>query len=162
METEGIPAEAAILLGMMFLIAGGVIVLALAMNNRRKLREMEHRERLAMIDRGLVPPPELDPAGFESALGSRPSAAAGRARAIGIITIGFGLALMMLISFAGGSPGPGVGVGGAIAVLGAAFLLNGLLSSTEASSERPPLLRSSRTSSPPSPPEPPHNTAPER
>ena len=29
---------------------------------------MEHRERLAMIQRGLVPAPETDPLGFESAV----------------------------------------------------------------------------------------------
>lgn len=157
------PVEAAILLGMMFLIAGGIVVLALAMYNRRKLREMEHRERLAMIDRGLVPPPEVDPAAFESALGRPTSAAAARSRSIGTITIGLGLALMMLIGFAGGAPGPGVGVGGAIALLGATFLLNGLLSSSEPSSrstDRPPPFRSDRPPSPPSPPEPPSNIAP--
>jgi hypothetical protein len=163
METAEFRTEAAILLAMMSLIAGAIIVLALAMNNRRKLREMDHRERLAMIDRGLMPPPEVDPAGFESVMGSsRPSAAAARARAVGIITIGIGVALMMLISFAGGAPGPGVGVGGAIAVLGLAFLLTGMLSSESPSStpQPPPLQRSNRTSSPPSPPEPPHNIAP--
>jgi hypothetical protein len=157
METNGIPAEAAVLLGMILLIGGGIILLALAMYNRGKLREMDHRERLAMIDRGLVPPPEIDPAGFESALGPRRSAASARSRSVGIITIGFGLALMFMISFAGGSPGPGIGVGGAIAVLGVAFLVNSMMSEPESppSGSRHPALRSDR---PPSPPQPPQNS----
>ena len=33
---------------------------------------MEHRERLAMIERGLMPSPESDPGGFETAAGFTP------------------------------------------------------------------------------------------
>ena len=57
--------EEAIVLGTTVLILAGVAVLWMAMANRRRIREMEHRERLAMIDRGLVPPPEVDPVRFE-------------------------------------------------------------------------------------------------
>ena len=33
----------------------GLAVIWMAMQSRRQMREMEHRERLAMIERGLVP-----------------------------------------------------------------------------------------------------------
>ena len=32
------------------------------------MRELEVRERIAMIERGLVPPPEVDPRGFDRAM----------------------------------------------------------------------------------------------
>ena len=53
-------------------ILAGVAVIWMAMQSRRQIREMEHRERLAMIERGLVPAPELDPAGFERKLTGTP------------------------------------------------------------------------------------------
>jgi hypothetical protein len=100
--------------------------LYLAMTNRRALREMEHRERLAMIQRGLIPSPETDPLAFEAATaGSYDGRRSERWRSAGITIIGFGLALMMLLSFTAGEPGVGIGVGGAFAVLGFTLLLNG-------------------------------------
>src|SRR5262245_34731753 len=42
-----------------------VIVQTLA---RARVRELEVRERIAMIERGLVPPPEKDPNGFDRAM----------------------------------------------------------------------------------------------
>jgi hypothetical protein len=111
-------------------ILAGVAVIWMAMQSRRQLREMEHRERLAMIERGLLPAPELDPAGFERRLsGLRPavSPVAVRARSSGIIMISLGLAFMFLLAFAAGEPGVGVGVGGAFALVGAGFFVNSML-----------------------------------
>jgi hypothetical protein len=93
---------------------------------------MEHKERLAMIERGLVPPPEVDPAAFEQRFsGSRAAVSPGgdRARSGGVILIAFGLALMFMLSFAAGAPGIGVGIGGAFALVGAGFFVNSLLMS---------------------------------
>jgi len=53
-----------VLLGSLGILAG-VLVIWMAMQSRRQIREMEHRERLAMIERGLVPAPGSDPAGFD-------------------------------------------------------------------------------------------------
>ena len=58
-----------IVLFLLMSIVAGVVLMVAAMNNRRKIREMEHRERLAMIERGAVPPPETNPAAFEAAVG---------------------------------------------------------------------------------------------
>jgi Flp pilus assembly protein TadB len=119
--------EDAIVLVFALVIMAGVALMISAMFNRRRYREMEHRERLAMIERGLIPSPERNPAAFESAAGLRPfteSAAGARYRTAGVLLIGIGLGLMMLLTFAVHDLGVGLGVGGAWAVLGGASLLN--------------------------------------
>ncbi|MGE5246263.1 MAG: DUF6249 domain-containing protein [Betaproteobacteria bacterium] len=102
---------------------------------RSRLRELEIRQRIAMIEKGLVPPPEVDPAGFDRAMsrlehrvwpGVTPRGA-GRHRRAGIILIGLGVGLMVLIGVAGQAPDAGVGIGGFLAVLGIAFLVIGFL-----------------------------------
>ena len=105
----------------------GVATLWIAMHSRAKARELEHRERMAMIERGLAPAPEKDPAAFEQRLMPVASPRTVRTRSAGVILIGFGLALMVLITFTVGAPEIGIGVGGAFAVLGAAFVVNSLL-----------------------------------
>lgn len=100
--------------------------------SRARVRELQIRERIAMIEKGLVPPPEVDPPGFERAMQRYDQASplrpihpsANRHRRAGITLVGIGLGLMLLISVAGGDSAAGVGVGGFLAVLGGAFLLN--------------------------------------
>jgi hypothetical protein len=108
------------------IVLSGVGLMIAAMFNRRRFREMEHRERLAMIERGLLPAPESDPGAFES--GARFPAAdpeAGvRYRTAGVLMMGLGFGLIILITFTVGEAGVGLGVGGGWAVLGAASLLN--------------------------------------
>jgi len=112
-------------------ILGGVAVIWIAMQSRRQIREMEHKERLAMIERGLMPAPEVDPAAFERRIGGAHGAspATDRARSGGVILIAFGLAFAFMLSFAAGAPGVGVGIGGAFALVGAGFFINSLLMS---------------------------------
>jgi hypothetical protein len=120
------PEEATIFVFGMTTVAGVIMMIA-AMANRRRQRELEHRERLAMIERGIMPSPESDPAAFESAAGFHPSSesrAGVRYRTAGVLMIGFGLAIMMLITFSAGNFDIGFGVGGSFAVLGGASLLN--------------------------------------
>jgi hypothetical protein len=113
----------ALLLNAIFIV-GGVVVIVMAMSQRAKRLEMQHRERLAMIERGMVPSPETDPAHFEASLG-RP--AVSRYTTLGVAVVGVGVGVMLLIGVAGGAADAGVGVGGAIAVLGFAFIVNGYL-----------------------------------
>ena len=118
------------------MIFAGIAVLWMAMQSRRRFREMEHRERLAMIERGLSPSPELDPAAFERRSNVAPPTtpepqATSRARSTGVMLIGFGLGLMMLLAFAFEVPEAGVGLGGAFALLGAAFVVNAMLSARD-------------------------------
>ena len=146
---------AEVLLVLVIFVLGGVALMITAMNNRRRLIEIVHRERVAMIERGLVPAPEMDPAGFEAGAGlaSRRGAQPGeRYRTAGVIMIGMGLGLMVLLTFAAGAADIGVGVGGAWAVVGAALLLNYFLVSrreveTLGGTWRPPMPKD-----PPAPP----------
>ena len=123
------------------MIFAGIAVLWMAMQSRRRFREMEHRERLAMIERGLLPSPESDPLAFEQSLaGSRTVATSpisGRMRSAGVILIGFGLALTVLITFAAETPRVAFGVGGAFVMIGLAFFVNASLVAQEALSYLP-------------------------
>ena len=140
-------AEALTMLVPIVAIAGFFLVIAVWIASRARVREVEIRHRIAMIEKGLVPPPEVDPGRFERALQvhdvlSRrvPS----RHRSAGITLVGIGLGLMVLISIAGGDPSSGIGVGGAIVILGLAFFANGLFDSRSAhapddgTGQRPP------------------------
>lgn len=152
--------EEGIIIFLVMSIIAGVALMIAAMTNRRKLREMEHRERLAMIDRGLIPSPESNPAGFDAATGlaEAPTETANRRdryRTAGILMIGLGLGLMCLIGIAGGEAEIGVGVGGAWVSLGAASLVNYFLLS-----RRTEESRAARWPPPPRRPEPPTNIAP--
>jgi hypothetical protein len=112
-------------------LIGAFVFLIVRTVLRSRERELEIRERIAMIERGLVPAPEADPRGFERALARHETVVMrktpARFRAAGIIVMGVGMGLMLLIGFAGEAPGPAVGVGGAICVLGLAFFVASLL-----------------------------------
>jgi hypothetical protein len=111
-------------------IVGGITAGIVSTVMKARIRELEIRERIAMIERGLVPPPEVDPRGFERAMDRAErrqwSAGAGRHRRLGITLLGVGFGLMMLIGVAGDSPQQGVGVGGFLVILGLAFFINSL------------------------------------
>jgi hypothetical protein len=96
-------------------MVSGVFLIFMAMRQRSDSLERQHRERMAMIERGHVPP---------AAAVARASA---RAMSLGIIVVGLGLALTMIVSVAGGAPGAGIGVGGAIVILGLAFIVRALV-----------------------------------
>jgi hypothetical protein len=143
-------------------IIGGITVAVVGMLSKARLRELEVKERIAMIERGLVPPPEKDPQGFERAMNridrsreedddwdySRPKSPR-RYRSGGVTLIGVGLGLMLLIGVAGGSPQTGVGVGGFLVVLGIAFFVNSRLESRPEGSTRGPLPSRHSDSIPP-------------
>jgi hypothetical protein len=101
---------------------------------RARVRELEVRERIAMIERGLVPPPEVDPRGFDRAMDRVDRLeryryryrSPGRHRRAGVTLMGVGFGLMMLISVAGGAMNEGVGVGGFLVIMGMAFFINSL------------------------------------
>jgi hypothetical protein len=103
-----------------------VIVLTLS---RARVRELEVRERIAMIERGLVPPPEVDPRGFDRAMHfyeRNRYRSPGRHRRAGVTLMGVGFGLMVLIGVAGGAMSEGVGIGGFFVIMGLAFFINGL------------------------------------
>src|SRR5712692_4207288 len=120
-------------------IIGGFVVAIVNSVQRARIRELEIRERIAMIEKGLMPPPEVDPPGFDRAMHRvehfqrrldgiqryQWRTSASRHRRAGIVLIGVGVGLMVLIGFSG-SPDEALGVGGFIAILGLAFLINSL------------------------------------
>ena len=130
-------------------LIGGIGVGIAAILSNAKVREARIRERIAMIEKGLVPPPEVDPAGFDRAMHRHERSGYGgpkRAqRRAGVIVMGVGFGLMFLISVAGGGVSEGIGVGGFLVILGLAFLINSLLEPQ----------RDLRTQVPPGPPMPP-------
>ena len=90
-----------------------------------------------MIERGMVPGPEdILGQGGQRVVASRAGFST-RSMSLGIIVVAIGLGLMSIISIAGESPETGVGVGGAIAIIGAAFIVNSLVGRNQ---PPPPML----------------------
>ena len=113
-------------------IIGAFTTAIIATLSRARVRELEIRERIAMIEKGLVPPPEVDPHGFDRAMDRYERydrmrvRTPGRHRSAGVTLMGVGFGLMVLIAFAGESPSSAIGVGGFLVVIGLAFFLNSL------------------------------------
>jgi Domain of unknown function (DUF6249) len=99
---------------------------------KSRVRELEIRERIAMIEKGMVPPPEVDPRGFDRAMRryDRTSGGSYRHRRAGVTLVGVGLGLMVMIAFAGEEPQKAIGIGGFIVLLGLAFVVNSMLEPT--------------------------------
>ena len=110
---------ALISLGISFMfVIGGVVLIMVALRYRLQVRELRHKERLAMIDKGMVPPPEVE---LNAGYGLKQ-----RSLSFGIVVIGMGVALIFVIGIAGGALGTGIGIGGAVAVLGVAFIIRSI------------------------------------
>ena len=112
-------------------IVGGIIAAIVSTIAKGRVRELEIRERIAMIERGIVPPPEADPAGFERSLRSAESVqyrhSGHRHRTAGIVVMSVGFGLMLLIAFTSGEVNVGIGVGGFLVILGLGFFFVSLL-----------------------------------
>lgn len=125
---EGDELSVVIVSALVFISA--LAVIWMAMQSRRQFREMEHRERLAMIERGMVPGMET-PSGAQdrrfAPMQAPESRGASRARTGGVTLISLGLALMFMLTFAAGQPEVGLGIGGAFALVGAGFYVNSVL-----------------------------------
>jgi hypothetical protein len=97
-----------------FTMFAGVFLIFLAMRQRSEVLERQHRERMAMIERGHIPLADAH----------RPQrAGTSRSLSLGIIIVGLGFALMTIIGIAAGTPSVGVGVGGSIVIVGVAFVV---------------------------------------
>jgi hypothetical protein len=100
---------------------------------RSRIRELEIRERIAMIEKGMLPSPEADPRGFDRAMGRYDSGSDPRRvghyrhRRAGVTLVAVGLGLMLMIGIAGQAPESAIGVGGFIVLLGIAFIVNSIL-----------------------------------
>jgi hypothetical protein len=125
-------------------IIGGISIAIAATISKGKIRELEIRERIAMIEKGMVPPPEVDPAGFDRAM-VRYERLGGPRRGLrraGITIMGLGFGLAFLIAFAGDNIRAAIGVGGFLVILGLAFLVNSLFETQhDRHSPIPPIVR---------------------
>lgn len=131
--------DAAFALMFAVVMVSGVFLIFTAMKQRADSLERRHRERMAMIERGQIPPAEPVRRGSGSSL----------ALSLGIIIIGLGFALMTIIGIAAGEPGVGIGVGGAIVIVGVAFVVRSLVvRPPEVSSMPAPVTRTRTTEEP--------------
>jgi Domain of unknown function (DUF6249) len=134
-------------------IIGGILSGIVHTVMRARVRELEIRERIAMIERGLVPTPESDPETFDRRMHSmdliQREHVAPRHRSAGVVLMAVGLGMMVLLTYAGNVPRQGLGVGGFIMILGLGFVINSLFASRPTSVSPP-----SRSSEPPAPPNP--------
>ncbi len=117
-ENEIVFASRLLVLPGLFILGGFAVMVATVIRNG-KVAELRHRERMAMIERGLTPP---EPAPGEA--GSRQ--ASSFKLTLGIVLCGLGAALFMLIAFAAGEAGIGTGVGGAFVAVGVAFIASAM------------------------------------
>lgn len=112
-------------------IVGGCTITIVGIMARARVREAEIRERIAMIERGLVPAPESDPAGFEAMVRrqrrTEPPRHPARFRRGGIVVIGVGLGMMVLFGTTGENDG--VGIGAFVAIIGLALFVSSFVSS---------------------------------
>jgi len=127
---------------------------------RARVRELEIRERIAMIERGLVPAPEVDPRGFDRAMNRferreyRYGSSRHRRAAVTLMGVGFGL--IVLIGFTANDMSVAIGVGGFLVVLGMAFFINSLIDGSSAADLRsgPPQSFGQPSSTPGAPADP--------
>ena len=152
----------------MIIVISAVALIAIVLRGRQRLRELAIRERIAMIERGLVPAPEVDPDRFDRGLllayaiqrASNPKST--RYRTMGVMLMGLGAAMFMLLAFAAGIPDVAIGVAGGIFVLGIAAYANGSLVARDTPAQpaaQPPGPRIVGPAAPP-PAAPPDNVAP--
>ena len=137
-------------------IVGACAFLIIRTLAKSRVRELEIRERIAMIERGLVPAPEVDPRGFDRAMsrmerrGSRHGS--GRHRRVGVTLMGVGFGLMVLIAFTANETSVAVGVGGFLVIIGVAFFINSFFEFPSDSYPPAGYGPSSSSSAPPDPP----------
>ena len=130
-------------------IAGGILSGIIATLSRARVRELEIRERIAMIEHGLVPPPERDPEGFEQQMRVvdhvQQRHAGPRFRSGGIMVMSVGFGLMVLLWFVGVER-EAIGIGGFLVMIGLGLLVNSLF-------VRPPSVYSQHPPPPSVPPQ---------
>jgi len=141
-------------------ITAWMVITVTRIISRNWVREMQIRERIALIEKGLVPPPEVDPAGFDRVMKRyegdpwQRRHSPGRHLRAGIILIGVGVGVMLVIAAGSGSIRVAIGPGGFLVALGLAFVLIGLFDS-------PVLSANSSTPPPSSAPAPPDTRRPD-
>jgi hypothetical protein len=114
-------------------IVGGCTIAIVGITSRARVREAQIRERIAMIERGLMPSPEGDPAAFDRALLTPAQGVVrrdpARWRRAGIVVTGLGLGMLVMFGMIGETDG--MAIGGFVAVLGIAFFVSSFVTGSE-------------------------------
>ncbi len=108
-------------------VVGVFIMMAIALAYQGRVREMQIKERIALIEKGIVPPPELERPAAVTRARMRRYRASQQFITIGVTFIGIGLAVGIIIATTAEQVRVGYGIGGAIAVFGLALVANGLI-----------------------------------
>ena len=95
-----------------------------------RTREQAHRERMALIERGVTPPPETARVAFDWRGDVHNPVSRNRRTGLILIAVGVGLAVMQFVI---GTGGRSMGASAFLIVLGIAFIVNAIF---EARSER--------------------------
>ncbi len=109
---------------------GGFVLAALGIYSGIRRREFEHRERLAMIEKGLTPPdhalPDVDRLERLNAIMplTTQSGVKERTRRAGVVLMGIGIGIAFLIWTTANEPNVALGVGGFLCILGVAVFLS--------------------------------------
>lgn len=136
-------------------ITAWMVITVTRIVSRNRVREMQIRERIALIEKGLVPPPEVDPAGFDRVMKRydgdpwQRRHSPGRHLRAGIILIGVGVGLILIIAGGSGSIRIAIGPGGFLVALGLAFVLIGLFESPVVSANSAPTAPAAPSAPPP-------------
>jgi hypothetical protein len=102
-------------------IIGGLAFAAYAMWVKARMREVHHRERMAMIEKGITPPAEADSAKMDYQYQSS------KRRGAGIIMLFVGIGLAFMLGYGQGQGMRGYSIGAFIAFIGVAQLINAAL-----------------------------------
>lgn len=101
-------------------VFAGVLIVMMGLRQRSQQLEMRHRERMAIIERGMLPT-EVERF-LPDAASMPPSTPVRRSLTMGIVLMAVGFGLMIFIGVAAGEPSVAVGLGGAVVIVGLAFV----------------------------------------
>lgn len=107
-------------------VFSGVFIVYMGLRQRSQQLEMQHRERMAMIERGLTPVAEAA-VGPEIRRRLGRGGSGSRSMSLGIVVVAVGLGLMSIVGIAAGAAEVGVGIGGAIVLVGVAFIVRSIV-----------------------------------
>ncbi|HYE87731.1 MAG TPA: DUF6249 domain-containing protein [Vicinamibacterales bacterium] len=112
------------MLSFVIVVFAGVLIVLMGLRQRSQQLEMRHRERMAIIEKGLLP------ADVERFLPDGPAmptttprTPARRSLTFGIVLMAVGFGFMTVIGVAAGAPAVAIGLGSAVVIVGLAFIV---------------------------------------
>lgn len=127
-------------------VIGGLVIAALSLQSRARLKMAAHQERLAMIKRGQTPPaeerafPGLPPGSWDDMTKStqRDKDDPTRRRDNAVWMVGFGAAATLLFCVGFDEPELAMGIGGAFGILSLTYFITSFVTRPESASRPGP------------------------